>query len=73
MTPIKEEFWELYERIRRSCFVPCPSGGGSPCYHPPTFIRKLKYFISQHKHAEEFIIFLGEEMFRHQWFKQWGK
>jgi hypothetical protein len=72
MTPIREEFWELYEKTRRSCFVPCPTTG-TPCYHPPTFIRKLKYFINEHKHADEFTMILAGEMFRHQWFKQWGK
>jgi|LakMenEpi03Aug12_release.lakeMendotaPanAssembly.Ray.scaffolds.fasta_scaffold2602709_1 hypothetical protein len=72
MTPIREEFWELYERIRRSCFFPCKTTG-QPVYHSITFIRKLKYFINEHKHADEFTMILAGEMFRHQWFKQWGK
>jgi len=72
MTKIKEEFWELYEQIRRSCFVPCITTG-SPSYNPMVFIRKLKYFINKHKHADEFTMILADELFRHQWFKQYGK
>jgi hypothetical protein len=73
MTPIREEFWELYEKTRRSCFFTCPKSGSPHSYFSYLFIIKLNYFIGIHKHADEFTMILAGEMFRHQWFKQWGK
>lgn len=72
MTPIRQEFWELYEKTRRSCFFTCKVSG-SVGYVGSVFLRKLKYFINEHKHADEFTMILAGELFRHQWFIQWGK
>jgi hypothetical protein len=73
MTPIKEEFYELFEKTRRSCFFTCPKSGSTDNYFPFIFIMKLKYYIGMHKHSDEFTLILGEKLFDFYWFKQFGK